>query len=194
VRWNSPNLAFIHGCSAQLFFALMVALCVLTGRGAMTRTATVDDPDHLRRRSLVTLVLVYAQIVFGAQLRHFGSGLVLHAVMAAAVWGHALLLAWRVSRWRSQVPELIPSARAMALLVCGQVALGIAAWWMLRPFDGIAREVSTAQALVRIGHQGLGALLLASSVVLTLRAYLRLSKSPSGKVSAVRLRPAEAMA
>ena len=33
VRYNSTLLAAVHGVSAQMFFGLMVALCVLTGRG-----------------------------------------------------------------------------------------------------------------------------------------------------------------
>ena len=33
VRLNSTTLAAVHGAPAQAFFALMVALCVLTGRG-----------------------------------------------------------------------------------------------------------------------------------------------------------------
>ena len=33
VRLNSTTLAAVHGATAQAFFALMVALCVLTGRG-----------------------------------------------------------------------------------------------------------------------------------------------------------------
>jgi cytochrome c oxidase assembly protein subunit 15 len=71
----------------------------------------------------------------------------------------------------------------MALAVTIQVLLGIGSWWMLRPFDGIPRTVSIVQAMVRTGHQANGALLLASSVVLTMRAARHLhSASRSGAV------------
>jgi cytochrome c oxidase assembly protein subunit 15 len=175
VRLNSTAIAAVHGCTAQLFFALTVALCVLAGRGWIAAGAPRTDPDHLRRRALVTLILIYAQIVAGALLRHFGAGLVIHAVMAAAVWGHAALLVWRVERSKTLIPELVPSGRAMALLVTAQVALGVVAWWMLRPIDGIPRPVSTPQAWVRTGHLANGALLLASAVVLTLRSFRTLA-------------------
>ena len=66
----------------------------------------------------------------------------------------------------------------MALAVTLQVLLGIAAWWLLRPFDGLARYVTTPQALVRTAHQANGALLLGSAVVLTLRSFRRLSPTP----------------
>jgi cytochrome c oxidase assembly protein subunit 15 len=88
------------------------------------------------------------------------------------------MLAWRVERHRAEVPALVPSSRAMALAVTLQVVLGIAAWWMLRPFDGIARPVSLPQALIRTGHVANGALLLASAIVLTLRSFRHLSAAP----------------
>jgi heme a synthase len=180
VRLNSTTLAAVHGATAQAFFALMVALCVLTGRGWSIPPKRVADVERLRRRSAVTLALIYLQILLGAWLRHFGTstGLVVHAVLAAAVWGHAVALVWRVARQRREVPELVPAARAMALAVTFQVLLGIAAWWLLLPFDGLARFVTTPQALVRTAHQANGALLLGSAVVLTLRSFRRLSPTP----------------
>jgi len=128
----------------------------------------------------VTLALIYLQVAIGAWLRHFGTStaLVVHAVLAAAVWGHAAALAWRVESQRREAPELVPAARAMALAVTFQVLLGIAAWWFLLPFDGLARFVTTPQALVRTAHQANGALLLGSAVVLTLRSFRRLSPAP----------------
>ena len=174
VRYNSPGLALVHGCTAQAFFALMVAVAVLTGRGWARAEKPRTDPEHLRRRASWTLLLIYAQMVAGAVLRHRGEGLVSHAALAVAVWGHVAALAWRVERRRGELPELVPSARAMALGATGQVGLGIVAWLALRPFDGIPRPVTSPQALVRIGHQGLGALLLAAAVVLTLRAFRHL--------------------
>ena len=61
----------------------------------------------------------------------------------------------------------------------------MANWWTHPPFDGLARpaDLTKAQALIRLGHQGLGALLLAAAVVLTLRSFRLLTPAP---------RPAEA--
>jgi heme a synthase len=176
VRLNSTTWAAVHACTGQAVFALLVALAVLTGRDWLGDSAPLPDDQHLRRRSVVTLALVSAQVVAGAWLRHFGTSLALaaHAALALAVWGHAGALAWRVERERRRVPQLLPSGRAMALAVTVQVALGIAAWWMLRPFDGLARSVTLPQALARTGHQANGALLLASAVVLTLRSFRHL--------------------
>ncbi len=171
---NSTYFAAIHGCSAQLVFALLVAVCVFTGRDWMQPRAVATDPGHLRRRAATVTLLIYAQIIAGASLRHFGWGLVVHSLIAAAVWSHVAWLWVRIERSRVSAPWLVAPARWMGVLVTLQVALGIAAWWMLRPFDGIARPVSNPQALARSSHVVNGAMLLASSVVLSLRCYRHL--------------------
>jgi cytochrome c oxidase assembly protein subunit 15 len=154
---------------------------VLTGRDWSTASKPAADGQHLRRRAALTLVLVYSQVVAGAWLRHFGSpaALVLHALLALAVWGHAAPLVWRVERTRDALAPLVPSARALGLLVTLQVVLGVAAWWLLRPFDGTPRFVTNAQGLIRTGHQANGALILAATVVLTLRAFRHLAPTTS---------------
>jgi cytochrome c oxidase assembly protein subunit 15 len=196
VTQTSTLLAAVHGCTGQAFFALMVALCVLTGRDWLDGPAPAADPAHLRRRSAVTLATVYAQVVLGAWLRHYGTvaALTVHAIFAAGVWSHAAMLAWRIERHRRGVPDLVPSARAMALAVTLQVALGVLAWWLLLPFDGIPRLVTFYQALIRTGHQTNGALLLGASVVLTLRSFRHLVPAPRAAWSPSAPLPREALA
>lgn len=172
VRWNSHDLAFLHGCTAEAFFALMVAFCVFAGRGWSATVEPVADTQKLRRRSLTVAILVFAQIVLGAWVRHYGDGrgVLVHGLFATVVLGHVLALGARVRRVAGVVPALIPSTQALVVLSIAQLVLGLAAWWLLRPFDGIARTVWPSQAAVRVLHQGLGALLLASAIVLALRA------------------------
>ncbi len=172
---NSTTFAAIHGCTGQAVFALLIALCVFTGRDWASAGPCSTDPDHLRRRSLVTLLLIYAQIVVGATLRHFGANLVFHMVLAGAVWGHVAWLMWRIERIKPSVPSLVGPLRWMAVIVSLQIALGIAAWWVLRPFDGIPRYVTRVQAIFRSGHVVNGAMLLAASLVVSLRAFRHLA-------------------
>ena len=194
VLQNSTMFAAIHGCTAQLVFALLVTMCVVTGKDWGREVAAAPDPTSLRRRALTTTILIYGQIVAGALLRHYGAGLVVHAFLAAAVWGHVAWLSWRVEVSRRNAPWLVGSSRAMLVLVCLQVVLGIVTWWMLRPFDGIARPVSNFQALARSGHVVNGALLFASSVVLSLRAYRHLTSPSAGRSSISEGRILEAVA
>ncbi len=78
---------------------------------------------------------------------------------------------WAVRRRKDEVPGLLGPVRAIEMTLGIQIVLGIAAWLMLRPFDGIARAVTTTQALVRTGHQANAALLLGAAVVLVVRAF-----------------------
>jgi cytochrome c oxidase assembly protein subunit 15 len=165
----------------------MVALCVLTGRGWFTKARPAADAGKYRRLAASGLFLVYAQVVVGAWLRHFGDfhALIVHSMLAVLVFGHLTAVVVRVERRKADVPELLPAARAMGLLLILQIALGIGAWWLLRPYDGVARPVTLAAALVRTGHQANAGLLLASAVVLTLRAFGQLAgpldkSSPAG--------------
>ncbi|WP_169976238.1 COX15/CtaA family protein [Tautonia rosea] len=170
VRLNSTDLAAVHGCTGQAFFALMVALCVITGRRWKSAAPKTPDSLHLRALTLGVALLVYTQIVFGALLRHRSLGLEVHSGLAVVVLLAVLGVSWMVITRRSVYPALVPSARAMIALVVVQLTLGIASWWVLRPFDGIPRSVTRGQAVVRTAHQANGALLLAASTVLALRA------------------------
>ena len=182
VRWNSTLLAAFHGCFGQAFFGFMVGLCVLTGRGWAGRAREVFDARKFRGLTASALGLAYVQVITGAWLRHFGesSALVVHAILAALLFGHLSALVARVVRRRRDVPELVPAARALGVLLILQIALGVGAWWLLRPYDGIARPVTLVAALVRTGHQANAGLVLASVVVLTLRSFGQLAGRPKG--------------
>jgi cytochrome c oxidase assembly protein subunit 15 len=182
VRMVSTDLAFVHGCTAQLFFGWMVALCVFTGKGWVNAPAdpTIDDPRRFRRRGLATLFLVYLQIVAGAWVRHYSTpaSVILHAFLAFAVIGHVIPLWRRVERHREAVRPLLASARTMMGALGLQVLLGVQAWLMLRPFNGVPHAVTYEQALVRVLHQGVGAIVLGATVVFTLRSYRLLRPVP----------------
>ena len=175
----STTLAAVHGCFGQAFFALTVALCVLTGRVWYDACAPRPDPSRLRTSAAVLLGLVYLQVVVGAWFRHFGttSALWAHVALAAAVGGHAAGLFARIARRRSEVARLWPPALALGACVSLQVALGVAALWLMLPLGGNPRTPTLWQAMFRTAHQTNGALLLASTVVLTLRAFRLLTPS-----------------
>src|SRR6185312_12155990 len=132
------------------------------------------------------LFLIYAQVLVGAWLRHYGdiNALAVHAILAFLVFGHLSAVVIRVERHRSEVPELVPAARALGLTLILQIVLGVGAWWLLRPYDGIARAVTLPAALIRTGHQANAGLLLASAVVLAMRAFGQLAREPRSRNSA----------
>ena len=173
VRQDSIPLAAVHGCFAQAFFGLMVALCVLTGRVWQTSGPGQPDTDRLRLWAASALVLVYGQIVVGAWFRHFKTPLALgsHIAVAIVVLGVAHAVAGRVKRAGEAAASLRPSARAVAIVATLQVVLGLLALWKMLPLGGNPRPTQLWEAIARTAHQTNGALLLAAAVVLALRAF-----------------------
>ncbi len=173
VRLNSTTLAAVHGCTAQAFFGLMVALCVWTGRSWFARPREVAGSGRIRWMSFGLLGLVYAQVLVGAWLRHYSKvdALWVHSTMAAVVFGYAVATLAGVWRRRGEWPEVLPASRALAVSLGLQIVLGIGAWWLLRPFDGSSHTVTYFSAMIRTGHQANAGLLIGSVIVLTLRAF-----------------------
>src|SRR5262249_3507715 len=72
------DLAMIHGCFAQVVFALLVSLAVFTSRGwaALPKTsAAAAKSSQAWRWSVGTAIIVFAQLVFGGVLRHTTSSI-----------------------------------------------------------------------------------------------------------------------
>jgi cytochrome c oxidase assembly protein subunit 15 len=169
-RGWGQELALIHGCFAQLVFALTVSAAVVTSRKwleSFDRGGESLAGPGLRRATGIMLGLIYLQIVFGAVLRHTynplgprGHLLIAFAVVAAVAW--VLKAAW--DQHRSERALFIP-ALALAGLVMFQLMMGVEAW-MLR-----YTAVSPGHQLgVRTTHVLIGSLILAAGVVTTLQA------------------------
>jgi cytochrome c oxidase assembly protein subunit 15 len=178
----STFLAAVHGCTGQAFFGLMVALAVLTGRGWLEAGEPGPDRHHLRPASLAVLAVVYGQVVLGAWVRHYGTleALSVHGLTAAVVLLGSLLLVWQIERHRDEVPALVTPGRFLAALVVIQIGLGLLTLAYLLPWGGIPRPVTFYEAVIRTGHQTNAALLLASCLVLALRAVRTLGAGIRG--------------
>ncbi len=168
----STLLAAVHGSFGQAFFALMVAIAALSSAAWVDAPSPRPDLGRLRRWTTLNFALVYLQIAVGAWFRHFGDprGLGLHVALAVVVLVEALLLARRILLRRDESRALVPAARILAAAVVAQVVLGVVSLILLLPLDGVPHAVSAWQALARTAHQTNGAVLLAASTVLALRA------------------------
>src|SRR5262249_40169284 len=69
-----PAVSTAHAGLAEIFFCMTVAIAVFTGPTWKSAISPVDDP-RLRRIATLTTILVYAQILIGATMRHTGAGL-----------------------------------------------------------------------------------------------------------------------
>jgi cytochrome c oxidase assembly protein subunit 15 len=173
VNQNSTLLAMVHGCTGQAFFAFMAILATITARSWFVDRQPVSRLSGLKILCGAMLAVAYLQIILGAWLRHFASfgTLMSHAGFALIVIGLALAVVWTIRRRSDELPGLLGPVRLLEITLAFQMILGVAAWWLLRPFDGMPRSVDTIQALIRTGHQANAALLLASVTVLVIRVY-----------------------
>jgi heme A synthase len=164
-----PELALVHGCFAQLVFATLVGVAVVTSRSWLEQTA--DRKGSLGWLALVAPVLVYVQIVFGAVVRHHLDRLAqrLHVLFAFVVAG--VLLFCVKQAWERGLKR---SAGLLAFLLAAQLTLGVEAW-LTRFGSGVLAELrgkgTLVQDLVRSGHFVVGSLLFAATAALALFAF-----------------------
>jgi len=170
-------LAAVHGVTGQLFFALLVALAVVT---APSYQNAAHEAGIAPSRGLETalLAVLLLQLTLGAIQRHFAHGLVVHITVAAAVTGLAAAAALR-SMLRGEIPEAVRPAKALLALVGLQLSLGVGALVasMTRPPAGAPRPW---QALALTAHQANGALVLAAAVTLLVWRTRRSDTAHSG--------------
>lgn len=177
-----------HAGLAEIFLCLTFGLALFTSPGwqhgyrAGDGAAGVDD-EVLRRVAAATTAGIYLQILVGATMRHTGAGLAIpdfplvfgglvpphwtfeiavhytHRVGALLVTGLILATAGHVFAHHRTRRELTRPAALLSGLVVLQIALG-----GLTVLSHRAVSINTA-------HVATGALVLATSLVLTLRTY-----------------------
>ncbi len=164
-------LAIIHAAIAQAFFALTVCLVIFTSPdwNRSSDTAALTDNGRLRRLCAVTTALIYLQIIFGAVLRHTGERVDAHLAFAVLVTLHVIFILTRVARHHATSVALTRPALALFALLLVQLALGGISY--LAKFTVMVRLPIDAIVLLTTSHLAVGALMLATAVVLTLRSY-----------------------
>jgi cytochrome c oxidase assembly protein subunit 15 len=159
----TDGLAMVHGPLAQAFFALVVAIALITSERMAHPAPALDGPT--RGLTLAAALLVYLQIVFGALLTHAGR-IDLHLVGALAVFALVPVVTARLRRTGDAVAA--PAARALLLLLAIQLLLGVGAY--LARFSAIWIPGGQMTMLVLpVAHRLTGGLLLAAAVILAVR-------------------------
>ena len=176
-------ISISHAGLAQIFFLLTVAIALVTARSWRAPSRPPVDDARLRSRAVVLTSAVYLQILLGATMRHTGGGLAIpdfplsygqlvppfwttaialhfaHRVGAVVVTVLALVAAGLIWRGHAGRPELQRRAWLLVALVAVQVTLG--AFVVL----------SGKQPVVNTMHVATGALVLATSLAVTLGAF-----------------------
>jgi len=173
-----------HAALAEIFFCLVVAIALFTSPGWRNATANdVVDDSALRSLATATTALVFAQILVGATMRHTGAGLAIpdfplmfgrlwppywdakiavhfaHRAGAVVVATAILLTAIRTYGRHRQRRELVRPAFLLIALAAAQVTLGA------------LTVLSRRDVIINSLHVVGGALVLTTSLVLTLRSW-----------------------
>ena len=180
------SISMAHACLAQTFFCLTIALALFTSPGwkrGMPAIQLKGEGIGLPLVCALTTAAVYFQLILGALMRHTDSGLAIPdfplafgrlippfttqhiAIHFAHRMGALLVTAmvvWTFTRISQSYSEhrLIHRPAAITLILVGiQLALGAFTVW------------TEKSVIVTTAHVANGALILGTSLLLTLRAY-----------------------
>jgi cytochrome c oxidase assembly protein subunit 15 len=172
----TDGLAMVHGPLAQAFFALIVAIALITSERMGRPVAALDGAT--RGLTLAAALLVYLQIVFGALLTHAGR-IDLHLIGALAVFALVPVVTARLRRTGDAV--MSPAARTLLILLAVQLVLGVGAYLARFSAVWIPGGQLTMLALP-VAHRLAGGLILAASVVLAVRVMVGARPAPAAVV------------
>jgi heme A synthase len=149
-------------------------MALFTGRKWVEEQPRVEFDQ--RRPSLFTLTLVsifvlYVQLILGAMFRHHGLSWWPHVVHAVVV---SFVLAWTTVRALAVYPQIEAVRRpaiTMLSLVIAQLCLGFTAFLTRVAWGRDAVQPEFPMVVATVAHVAVGALLLASTVILAIEVW-----------------------
>lgn len=168
-----PSISSAHATLGQTFFCVIVAIWLFTGR------TWVQEPRGnlpTKRPSIQVLTglavtSIYVQLILGAAFRHHGIKLLPHIVSATVV---TFILLWTVVRVLTEYPQVDqlrkPAITLLSLLMV-QLGLGFASWVTRVEWGKDAVQPEMPMVISTVAHVAVGALLLATAVVLAIQAW-----------------------
>jgi heme a synthase len=189
-------ISVAHATLAQSFFCLVVSLKYFTSNEWKTDPKRISAPAAHRNIFIIMAALVYIQLILGGIVRHSGAALAipdfplangrlipefttseiaihfLHRIGAVLVLIWSFVTGWLVFKNYRNESRFTRPTILLILLVLAQI--GIGGWTVL---SKTATPIATA-------HVAVGALILATTVVLVLRSFRYLEISPAVKFSA----------
>ncbi len=169
-----PAVSSAHAALAQTFFCIAVAMALFTGRNWIEEQPRVEFDE--RRPSLFTLTLLsifvlYVQLILGAMFRHHGLSWWPHVANAAVV---AFVLAWTAIRALSvysKIEAVRRPAILMLSLLIAQLCLGFIAFLTRVAWGRNDVQPELPMVISTVAHVAVGALLLATTVILAIQVW-----------------------
>jgi cytochrome c oxidase assembly protein subunit 15 len=183
-----------HATLAQLFFCTTVSLAVFTSRSWIeARPLPEEKGSPLRHMCTIALLIILVQLVLGATLRHsakWDQPLPVQLILAHVAGAIAVMVALGgtsisvLRRYKGEKFLTRPATIALVLLVV-QLTLGVAAY-LTRVKSPDDPQPLHPMIGVTVAHVACGALVFATTIVLTLRAYRVLPASEAAMEMAAR--------
>lgn len=186
VVWVSLNLAMVHAAVAQIFFSTIAAMVLFTSKGWLEARDLIPVDGaavRLRRLAVLTVAMVFLQIVLGVLLRHPGTGLDpwlagLHIAGGLAV-GALMIAVYLFTRRSFEKGSFLMSGVAwMVGFLAAQITLGFTAYFVILDDRG-GLQPSNLQVVVNSAHVVFGAFLMASAVIVMLIGMRAPSTEPA---------------
>src|SRR5947199_1925411 len=182
VKLNLPlAVSAAHATLAQLFFLTTVSIAVFTSRSWMAPGVSINEGHgavSMRALCVVALAAILAQLVLGATLRHSATWdqplptplLLAHvggAVVVTLILGVTVMTS--LLRYREE-KYLVRPALLAGVLLAVQLFLGLAAY-ITRAASPNDPQPLNPMIFVTVSHVACGALVFATTIVLTLRLF-----------------------
>jgi heme a synthase len=172
--FQPPWVSSAHAAVAQTFFCIAVSIALFTGRRWIEEQPRAELDQ--RRPALFTLTVLsifvlYVQLILGAMFRHHGMSWWPHAVNAGVV---AIVLSWTAVRAISAYPQVLAVRRpaiTMLGLMVAQLCLGFLAFITRVMWGRDAAQPELPMVISTVVHVAVGALLLATTVVLAIQVW-----------------------
>jgi cytochrome c oxidase assembly protein subunit 15 len=189
VKLNLPLVvSAAHATLAQLFFCATVSLAVFTSPSWIKERPVIEEQGSLPLRYLcvAAATAIFLQLIIGATLRHSATWdqplptdlLLTHVGGAIAVTLLLGSVALVILRRHSSEGFLTRPAKVALLLLLLQLFLGISAY-ITRVASPNDPQPLNPMVGITVAHVACGALVFATTIVLTLRAFKVLRSSAS---------------
>lgn len=169
-----PAISSAHAALAQTFFCLAVAMGVFTGQKWVEEVPRLElDQRHpsLFTLTLLSIFVLYVQLILGAMFRHHGMSWWPHVANAVVV---SFVLTWTAIRALTVYSNIEAVRRPAVLvlsLVIAQLCLGFTAFLTRVSWGHDAVQPELPMVVSTVTHVAVGALLLASTVVLAIQVW-----------------------
>jgi len=172
--FQPPAVSTAHATVAQTFFCIAVAIALFTGRKWVEEQPRVEfDSRHpsLFTLTLLSIFVLYVQLILGGMFRHHGMSWWPHVANAAIV---TFVLAWTAIRAisaHSNIDALRRPAILMLSLLIMQLCLGFTAFVTRVAWGKSAVQPELPMVVSTVAHVAVGALLLATAVILAIQVW-----------------------